>query len=88
MESHHFGAIDTTSTRPGRSVPSRLFEASAEKQQWLTKVKRNGRNLQHAPEHLQKDQEVVTAAVRQDGRALQFASKELKSNQDVASRLR
>ena len=88
MESHHFGAIDTTSTRPGRSVPSRLFEASAEKQQWLTKVKQFGFTLQKAPEHLQKDQEVVTAAVRENGRALQFASVELKSNQDVASRLR
>ena len=65
-----------------------VFEASAEKQQWLTKVKRDGFFLQIAPEHLQKDQEVVTAAVRQNGKALQFASKELKSNQDVASRLR
>ena len=51
-------------------------------------MKRNGFNLKDAPEHLQKDQEVVTAAVREDGKALQFASEELKSNQDVASRLR
>ena len=51
-------------------------------------MKQFGFTLKDAPEHLQKDQEVVTAAVRENGEALLFASVELKSNQDVASRLR
>ncbi|CAK9095725.1 Pentatricopeptide repeat-containing protein, partial [Durusdinium trenchii] len=61
------------------------MELPAEKQKWLTEVKRNGQNLQKAPEHLKNDKDVVLAAVEEHRLALQHASEELKKNKDVVT---
>lgn len=46
-------------------------------------VKQNGLALEHLPENLKSDIEVVTAAVKQNGWALKFASADLRRNPDL-----
>ena len=42
-----------------------------------------GRHLQHAPEELKGDREIVMTAVSQDGWALQFATEELRGDREI-----
>jgi hypothetical protein len=48
----------------------------------LAAVRQNGEALQHAPESLQADREVVLEAFRQNGEALKYADEELLADRE------
>jgi hypothetical protein len=60
------------------------YSAGVLKALWLAKVKQDGYALEHAPEELRNDREIVLAAVKQHGEvALNHASEELRNDRDI-----
>ena len=49
----------------------------------LSRVKKDGLELQHASKRLRKNYRIVRAAVEQNGLALQFASEKLQGNKRI-----
>ena len=50
---------------------------------WKTRCAKTGTALQHAPDDIRNNKDVVLIAVRQDGNALQFATAEMQQDREV-----
>ena len=54
-----------------------------ENRKWLTRIQQDFRALEHAPEELRNDRQIVLTAVRQEGAALIYASPECQNDKEV-----
>ena len=53
-----------------------------DKQSWISRVKANGMELQHAPDPIRNDFDVVMEAVTQNGYAIQYVGRNIQANYD------
>ena len=60
------------------------IESTNNKDNAISLVKRNGRNIEFISEELRNDKDVLMEAVKNYGRAIKYASEELRNDKDVA----
>ena len=53
-----------------------------DKQSWISRVKANGMELQHAPDPIKNDFDVVMEAVTQNGYAIQYVGRDIQASYD------
>jgi hypothetical protein len=51
-----------------------------DKQGWISRVKANGMELQHAPDPIRNDFDVLMEAVTQNGYAIQYSGRDIQNN--------